>query len=82
LNREPTAKSATTPSKPSRIDLLNPLPPSRRPSTATRAAATEPRAIGGRKQRQGAALKPASGLCPPGPPTKGGGLWKPFIWLR
>ena len=82
LNREPTAKSATTPSKPSRIDLLNPLPPSRRPSTATRAAATEPSAIGGRKQRQGAALKPASGLCPPGPPTKGGGLWNPFIWLR
>ena len=46
LNREPTAKSATTPPKPSRIDLLNLIPPSRRPSTATRAAATEPRAIG------------------------------------
>jgi len=30
----------------------------------------------------GFALKPARGLCPPGPPTKGGGLWNPFNWLR
>jgi hypothetical protein len=47
LNREPTAKPGSTVAfKPSRNDLLHLIPPRRRPSTATRAAATAARAVG------------------------------------